>query len=71
MLLSKKLQIWVDKGIITKEQAEKIIESNKNQHFHLAWSLMFWIAGLLIGSGVILLIGSNWEETSRCCEITK
>ena len=56
MKLSKKLQKWVEQGLITSKQAEKIAQSEQSGHSNLMWKLMFGIAGLLIGLGIILLI---------------
>ena len=62
MKISDKLQKWVDAGLISQEQAEKIMLSEQNKHSNLAWKLMYWIAGLFIGFGFILIIGSNWDD---------
>ena len=61
MKISNKLQKWVDQGLISKKQAEKIMLSEQSNNSNMAWKLMYWIAGLLIGLGFILIIGSNWD----------
>lgn len=61
MKLSHKLQNLVDQGLISQEQAEKIMISTQSARSNLMWKWMFWIAGLLIGVGIILIIGSNWR----------
>ncbi len=62
MKISHKLQKLVDQGLITQKQAEKIMVSEQAKHSNLAWKLMYWIAGLFIGLGFVLLIGSNWRS---------
>lgn len=64
MKISNKLQKLVDQGLISEEQAEKIMLSEQNKHSNLAWKLMYWIAGLFIGLGFILIISSNWNGIS-------
>ena len=49
MKISNKLQKLVDQGLISEEQAEKIMASEQAKHSNLAWKLMYWIAGLFIG----------------------
>ena len=61
MKISNKLQTLVDQGLISEEQAEKIMLSEQVKHSNLAWKLMYWIAGLFIGLGFILIVGSNWD----------
>ena len=61
MKISGKLQKLVAQGLISEEQAEKIMTSEQASHSKLAWKLMYWIAGLFIGLGFILIIGSNWS----------
>ncbi len=62
MKTSEKLEKWVAQGLISKEQAEKILisEQSNNSNFVLKW--MYLIAGLFIGLGVILIISANWEN---------
>ena len=62
MKISNKLQKLVDQGLISEEQAEKIMASEQAKHSNLAWKLMYWIAGLFIGLGFILIVGSNWDD---------
>lgn len=62
MKISNKLQKLVDQGLISEKQAEKIMVFEQAKHSNLAWKLMYWIAGLFIGLGCILIIGSNWDD---------
>ena len=60
MKLSKELQKWVDQKLISQKQAEKILLSEQSRRSNSAWRLMYSIAALLIGLGIILIISSNW-----------
>lgn len=61
MITSRKLQKWVEKGLISQDQADNIssYENSNNSTIVLKW--LYGIAGLFIGLGVILLIGANWD----------
>ncbi|MBP5398963.1 MAG: DUF2157 domain-containing protein [Alphaproteobacteria bacterium] len=48
--------------IITKAQAEKILSYSKSGNMSKAWRFLYWIAGLFIGLGTILLISANWDD---------
>ena len=61
MKISAKLQKWIVQGLITPEQAEKIMLYEQNKHTNTAWKLMYWLAGLFIGLGMVLIIGANWD----------
>ena len=62
MKISKKLQKLVDQGLISQEQAEQITLSDQSGHSNLVWKVMFGIAALLIGLGVILIVSANWRN---------
>ena len=70
MALSKKLQKWVEQGIITKDQADKITELEGKNQSSMAWRMMFLIAGLFIGLGIVLLIGANWDYIPASLKIS-
>ena len=48
--------------IITQDQAEKILSYSKSGNMSKAWRFLYWIAGLFIGLGTILLISANWDD---------
>ena len=50
--------------IITQDQAEKILSYSKSGSMSKAWKLWYWIAGLFIGLGTVLLISANWDDVS-------
>ncbi len=56
------LDALVANKIITKAQAEKILSFNQSKNISKAWKLMYWISGLFIGLGTILLISANWDN---------
>lgn len=61
MKISNKLQKLLNQGLISLEQAEKIMLSEQTKNSNIAWKLMYWIAGLFIGLGFVLIIASNWD----------
>lgn len=61
MRISAKLQKWVEQGLISSAQAEKILLSEQSGHSNVVWKWMYGIAGLLIGLGIILIISANWD----------
>ena len=62
MKISKKLQQWVEQGFISDEQAQQILQSEQRNYSGLVWRWLYGIAGLFIGLGIILIIGSNWDD---------
>ncbi len=50
--------------MISEKQAEKIMLSEQAKSSCLAWKLLYWISGLFIGLGCILVVASNWENIS-------
>ena len=61
MRTSAKLQKWVEQGLISSAQAEKILQSEQSGHSNMVWKWMYGIAGLLIGLGFILIVSANWD----------
>ncbi|MBE6449110.1 MAG: DUF2157 domain-containing protein [Alphaproteobacteria bacterium] len=62
MKISNKLQKWVDEGLISQKQADKILLSEQSTHSNIVWKWMYGIAGLFIGLGFILIISANWDN---------
>ncbi len=69
MRLSEKLKLWTDKGIISAEQSQKILEFEQSRKTSLSAKLMYWIAGLFIGIGIILVIGANWDAIPSSAKV--
>lgn len=67
--LYQELPIWEEKGIITKEQSEKIHsyygEVEERNWLQFALAIFGTLGAILIGAGIILLIAKNWNELSR------
>ena len=61
MKISNKLQRWVDQGIISQKQADKILLSEQANHSGMIWKWLYGISGLFIGLGIILIISANWD----------
>jgi len=61
MLLSKKLQRWVEQGLISAEQSSQITLYERQHNGGMFLKLSFTLAGLLIGLGICLVIGANWD----------
>lgn len=59
---TSELKKWVNEGLISQEQADKLLLAEQSAHSNLAWAWMYGIAGLFMGLGIILLVGSNWES---------
>ena len=64
--LKKYLSQWVDKGLITSEQEQKILEyeETKDKDNKSKWVLYgFLILGVtVVGIGIISLIAANWDK---------
>lgn len=61
--LKKKLAAWVERGLITPEQSERIVE-HESREPERPWTL-YGIAGIGITAlvtGVISLVAANWDE---------
>lgn len=61
MLLSRKLQRWEEQGLISAEQRSQISLYEKKHNGRMFLKLSFTLAGLLIGLGICLVIGANWD----------
>lgn len=68
--LKKELPKWVEAGLISEEQAPKILaEVDKNSAKH-SLSKMFAILGaVLLASGIITFFAANWEEMSKLLKL--
>lgn len=67
--LYQELMIWEEKGMITKQQSEKIHsyygEVGERNWLQLALAIFGTLGAILIGAGIILLLAKNWNELSR------
>lgn len=74
--LAKEVGDWQVAGLITAEQAEKIlgtyetpIEESERKHSTVLLALMS-VAAIFVGLGVLLLIGYNWAAMSASLKLT-
>lgn len=64
MILSRKLQKWASNGYITPDQALQISTFEQKNNAALASRLLYWLAGLFIGLGTIMVVSANWSHIS-------
>lgn len=62
MFFIKKIQKLQLDGIISAEIAQKIIENEKNKFQEILWKNLFRISAVLIGLGILMIIGANFEN---------
>lgn len=63
-LLKKELVLWVDHGIISSEQSQKIINFYSDER-KSSFSLLSIIATLLISLGIISAFAYNWDDLAK------
>ena len=69
MSLAKKIQIWVEKDLITPEQKKRILEFEKQRNTGFFLKASFALAGILIGLGICSIIASQWDLLSELPKI--
>lgn len=70
--LREQAATWVDKDIISREQAEKILAGYPEKQI-MAWTFQrtFGVLGaILIGLGLLLVLAHNWDALSRGIRLT-
>jgi uncharacterized membrane protein len=68
--LSVEAQDWVNDGLISREQGEKILSRYgtnlpDGSQRKIGYYVLLSIASLLIGLAIIVIMGENWEEIPR------
>ena len=68
--LAKEVSSWVDKNLISIEQAQSIcrlydVDYDAIQSHTTGYRLLISLAYLFIGLAVITLLGANWDEIPR------
>ncbi len=68
--LAKEISGWVDKDLISVEQARSIcrvygVDYDSIQNHSLGYRLLIGLGYLFIGLAVITLLGANWDEIPR------
>ena len=61
MKFNRRVQNLLKQEIISTETAEKIMVTEQIRKTGVAWKLMYFISGLLIGLGAILVVSSHWD----------
>ncbi|MRI33034.1 DUF2157 domain-containing protein [Endozoicomonas sp. OPT23] len=68
--LARESSDWVEQGLISQQQAEKIcdnygVDYHQAQASSFGYSVLTGLGFLFIGLALIVLIGANWEEIPR------
>ncbi|KJS03310.1 MAG: hypothetical protein VR68_01495 [Peptococcaceae bacterium BRH_c4a] len=59
--LKKETEAWVGKGIVTVDQAGRIMELYPEDNRNRLISALLVLGAILVGAGIILFFASNWE----------
>jgi len=59
--LKKETETWVGKGIVTVDQAGRIMELYPEDNRNRLISALLVLGAILLGAGIILFFASNWE----------
>lgn len=70
MSLATKTQKWLDNGLISAEQRNKILAFERQKSNGTFWHIAFILAGLLIGLGICLVIAANWKVLPGAVKLT-
>ena len=68
--LAKEISTWVDKDLISVDQAQSIcklydVDYDSSQSYSMGYRLLVALGYLFIGLAVITLLGANWDEIPR------
>ncbi len=71
MNLAKKIEAWVQSGIIDPQTGTRILEfeSEKSPHLRILFALS-GLSGLAIGIGIISVIAANWDKIPPHIKLT-
>lgn len=73
--LAGELDVWRDRGLVTPEQAQAVLalygtpEEVHQRRQSKATLALLTLAGFLVGLGVLLLIGYNWEDMPAAAKV--
>ncbi len=62
MKLVNTLNLWKENHLISEKQMQNILKYEQNRKTNISLSPLYWIAGLLIGLGIIMIISANWSQ---------
>ncbi len=68
--LSKEAKRWVSNGIITVDQADRIIRLYPAENKNRLVPVLLLLGAILLGTGVILFFASNWQYIPRWGKIS-
>lgn len=69
MSLKQKTKNWVAQNIITPEQAQNILDLEKQHNSHIFAKISLALAASLIGLGISLLVAANWEKLGEIAKL--
>ena len=70
MSIQKKLNLWVQKKLITQKQKDKILAFEKNGNNGFVTKTALVISALFIGLGICLIVAANWEKLPTVVKFT-
>lgn len=62
ILLKRRIQHWIQAGIISSEQGDAILELEQSTSHSYSFYGFIALGVVTIGTGIVSLIGFNWEE---------
>ncbi|MBM7865930.1 DUF2157 domain-containing protein [Heliobacterium gestii] len=62
--LRREIAQWHVEGLITAEQKERLLARYTPSEWRSS-QIILWLAGLLVGLGIILLVAHNWDDIPR------
>lgn len=68
--LKKETETWVDKGIISRDQAGQILGLYPEDHKNRLISVLLILGAILLGAGVILFFASNWQYLPKWIKVS-
>lgn len=67
--LEKEAETWVEKGIITREQADRITALYSRDGRNRLVAALLILGAALLGAGVILFFASNWQYIHKWAKV--
>ena len=69
--LTEQIEVWVGRGLISREQAEGIRKLYPEPKAGLPWGTIIFsgIGAVILGLGVILLFAYNWQDMPKAAKL--
>ncbi len=67
--LKKESEFWIEKGIITREQADRIAGLYARDGKNRIVSTLLALGAVLLGAGIILFFASNWQYIHKWAKV--